>query len=210
MHTILNILSKTLSIVCYPLFIPSYGMALYMWAMLHRTPTLPSIYVWLNIIGTFVLTALIPIVLIIILWRQGRVSSLHITNSKERTVPYLYSTACFGFWCYFVSNTTHLPKVWLFIALGATVALLAVTIINRWWKISAHLTSMGGLLGGLISMGLYYNIVPTSLVIAVLTLSLLLMYARLYLDAHTPMQVICGSLLGILCTFIPNWIMYHA
>ena len=166
MHTILNILSKTLSIVCYPLFIPSYGMALYMWAMLHRTPTLPSTYIWLNIIGTFVLTALIPIVLIIILWRQGRVSSLHITNPKERTVPYLYSTACFGFWCYFVSNTTHLPKVWLFIALGATVALLAVTIINRWWKISAHLTSMGGLLGGLISMGLYYNIVPTSLVIA--------------------------------------------
>lgn len=210
MHTILNILSKTLSIVCYPLFIPSYGMALYMWAMLHRTPTLPSIYVWLNIIGTFVLTALIPIVLIIILWRQGRVSSLHITKSKERTIPYLYSTACFGFWCYFVSNTTHLPKVWLFIALGATVALLAVTFINRWWKISAHLTSMGGLLGGLISMGLYYNIVPTSLVIAVLTLSLLLMYARLYLDAHTPMQVVCGYLLGILCTFIPNWIIYHA
>lgn len=210
MHTILNILSKTLSIVCYPLFIPSYGMALYMWAMLHRTPTLPSIYVWLNIIGTLVLTALIPIVLIIILWRQGRVSSLHITNSKERTIPYLYSTACFGFWCYFVSNTTHLPKVWLFIALGATVALLAVTFINRWWKISAHLTSMGGLLGGLISMGLYYNIVPTSLVIAVLTLSLLLMYARLYLDAHTPMQVVCGYLLGILCTFIPNWIIYHA
>ena len=210
MHTILNILSKTLSIVCYPLFIPSFGMALYMWAMLHRTPTLPSIYVWLNIIGTFVLTALIPIVLIIILWRQGRISSLHITNPKERTVPYLYSTACIGFWCYFVSNTTHLPKVWLFIALGATVALLAVTFINRWWKISAHLTSMGGLLGGLISMGLYYNIVPTSLVIAVLTLSLLLMYARLYLDAHTPMQVICGYLLGILCTFIPNWIMYHA
>ena len=210
MHTILNILSKTLSIVCYPLFIPSYGMALYMWAMLHRTHTLPSIYVWLNIIGTFVLTALIPIVLIIILWRQGRISSLHITNPKERTVPYLYSTACFGFWCYFVSNTTHLPKVWLFIALGATVALLAVTIINRWWKISAHLTSMGCLLGGLISMGLYYNIVPTSLVIAVLTLSLLLMYARLYLDAHTPMQVVCGYLLGILCTFIPNWIVYHA
>lgn len=210
MHTILNILSKTLSIVCYPLFIPSYGMALYMWTMLHRTPTLPSIYIWLNIIGTFVLTALIPIVLIIILWRQGRVSSLHIINPKERTVPYLYSTACFGFWCYFVSNTTHMPKVWLFIALGATVALLAVTFINRWWKISAHLTSMGGLLGGLISMGLYYNIVPTSLVIAVLTLSLLLMYARLYLDAHTPMQVVCGYLLGILCTFIPNWIMYHA
>ena len=146
MHAILNILSKTLSIVCYPLFIPTYGMVLYMLAMVYRTPSLPSIYVWLNIIGTFVLTALIPIVLIIILWKQGKVSSLHMTNSKERTMPYAYSIACFGFWCYFVGQTMHLPKVWLFIAIGATVALLAVTIINRWWKISAHLTALEGCL----------------------------------------------------------------
>ncbi len=210
MHAILNILSKTLSIVCYPLFIPTYGMILYMLAMVYRTPSLPSIYVWLNIIGTFVLTALIPIVLIIILWKQGKVSSLHMTNSKERTMPYAYSIACFGFWCYFVGQTMHLPKVWLFIAIGATIALLAVTIINRWWKISAHLTAFGGLLGGICSIAIYYHFAPTSLVIICLVIALLLMYARLYLEAHTPLQVVCGFLLGICFTFIPNLIAYHA
>ena len=32
----------------------------------------------------------------------------------------------------------------------------------------------------------------------------------LHLNAHTPLQVVCGYLLGTLCTFIPNLIIYHA
>ena len=103
-----------------------------------------------------------------------------------------------------------MPAVWLIVAIGATVALLAVTIINRWWKISAHLTALGGLLGGVMSIALYYSVLPTPLIIGMLIVSLLLMYARLYLNAHTPWQVVCGYLLGIVLTFIPNLVVYHA
>ena len=103
-----------------------------------------------------------------------------------------------------------MPAVWLIVAIGATVALLAVTIINRWWKISAHLTALGGLLGGVMSITLYYSVLPTPLIIGMLIVSLLLMYARLYLNAHTPWQVVCGYLLGIVLTFIPNLVVYHA
>jgi membrane-associated phospholipid phosphatase len=35
-----------------------------------------------------------------------------------------------------------------------------------------------------------------------------LMYARLYLNAHTPMQVVCGFLLGLTTTFLPILIIY--
>jgi beta-lactamase regulating signal transducer with metallopeptidase domain len=44
----------------------------------------------------------------------------------------------------------------------------------------------------------------------ILIVSLLLMYARLYLNAHTPLQVVCGYILGIVCTFTPNLIIYYA
>ena len=104
----------------------------------------------------------------------------------------------------------HLPHIWLFIAIGATIALAIVMLINHWWKISAHLTGMGGLLGGICSMALFYTMLPSALIISVLIISLLLMYARLYTNAHTPMQVVSGYLLGILCTFIPNLIIYYA
>ena len=103
-----------------------------------------------------------------------------------------------------------MPFVWLIVAIGASLALLAVTIINHWWKISAHLTALGGLLGGICSISLYYNVLPSSLIIGILIVSLLLMYARLYLNAHTPLQVVCGYILGIVCTFTPNLIIYYA
>ena len=207
MPQIFHILSRALSIMLHPLFMPTYGMILYMAAMRVRTPNLPSIYIHIGIITTFVLTALIPIILMLILWKRGSISSLHIDNASERTTPYIYTLICFGFWCVFI-HIIRLPKVWLVIAIGATCALLCVTIINYWWKISAHLTAMGGLLGGICSIALFYNTLPTALIITILVLSLLLMYARLYLNAHTPLQVVCGYLLGILSTFIPNLIIY--
>jgi membrane-associated phospholipid phosphatase len=210
MQQIFNILSKVFSILLYPLFMPTYGMGLYMLAMHHRTPNLPNAYIWVAIVGTLVITALIPIVLLLILWKRGNISSLHIDNAKERTTPYVYSLICYGFWCYFVGVTLHMPLVWLVVAIGSTCALLAVTIINHWWKISAHLTGMGGLLGGICSLALYYSALPTTLIIITLTISLLLMYARLYMNAHTPAQVVAGYLLGILFTFIPNLILHHA
>lgn len=210
MQQIFNILSRALSIALHPLFIPTYGMMLYMAAMLVRTPSLPSLYINIGIITTFILTALIPIILMLILWKRGSISSLHIDDATERTTPYIYTLICFGFWCYFIGAILKMPFVWLIVAIGASLALLAVTIINHWWKISAHLTALGGLLGGICSISLYYNVLPSSLIIGILILSLLLMYTRLYLNAHTPLQVVCGYILGIVCTFTPNLIIYYA
>lgn len=204
----LNILSQLLSIVCYPLFVPTYGMLLYTLVMTQRIPTLPQSYVWVSILGTFALTALLPIIFICILWRKKKISSLHIDNPHERTMPYVYSIVCFAFWCYFLYHSVKMPLVWVLIAMGATTALGLVTIINRQWKISAHLTAMGGLLGGMCSISLYYGTVSFIAVALICLLSLLLMYARLYMKAHTPTQVVCGYILGILCTFIPNYVIY--
>ncbi|MBQ9144760.1 MAG: phosphatase PAP2 family protein, partial [Paludibacteraceae bacterium] len=128
----------------------------------------------------------------------------------QRTTPYIYTLICYGFWAYFVRVTLQLPLFLFWVIIGAMIALLAVTIINHWWKISAHLTGIGGLLGGICSFALNYATLPLILIIIILVLSLLLMYARLYLNAHTPMQVVCGFLLGLLCTFIPTLIVTNA
>ena len=116
----------------------------------------------------------------------------------------------YGFWAYFVDKVLYLPTLILLIAIGAMIALVAVTVINHWWKISAHLTGIGGLLGGICSFALYYGHLPITLIIITLVWALILMYARLYLQAHTPLQVVCGLLLGLLCTFIPNLILCYA
>lgn len=206
MQKALNIAAKVLSILLYPLWIPTYGMALFVWAYIVQNPLLPINYGILCIAGTFMLTALIPMLMILLMWKMKQVSSLYIEDATQRTRPYLCSIICFVFWCFFLSSTMHLPKMWLWTSIGATVALTIVLVVNHWWKISAHMTAMGGLLGGICSIGLWFGTPITPVVIVVLLLSLLLMYARIYLKAHSSLQVVCGYLLGLVCTFLPNLI----
>jgi membrane-associated phospholipid phosphatase len=104
----------------------------------------------------------------------------------------------------------QLPLFLLIVVIGAIIALIIVTLINHFWKISAHLTGIGGLLGGVCSYAIYYSRMPFYLIISILLAALLLMYARIYLNAHTPMQVVCGFLLGIITTFLPTLIIFYA
>ena len=210
MRKSLHILSQICSIVLYPMLMPMYGISLFCWALKHLLPQLPSTYIWFSLVGTGILTLIIPIILLLILKYRGQIDSLQIENPTQRTLPYIYTLFCYGFWAYFLRVTLQLPVFLLLVVIGAIVALLAVTIINRKWKISAHLAGIGGLLGGICSFALNYSVLPSGLIMGVLALSLILMYARLYLNAHTPMQVVCGFLLGLLCTFIPTLIMTYA
>lgn len=210
MRQLLNILSQACSIVLYPMLMPLYGILLFCVGAKQLIPLLPSLYISLCIAGTAVITLVIPILLLVFMWKKGQIDSLHINDAKQRTTPYIYTLICYGFWAYFLRVTLQLPIFLLLVAIGSMFALLAVTIINHWWKISAHLTGIGGLLGGICSFALSYSVLPFWLIIIVLLIALMLMYARLYLNAHTPMQVVCGFLLGLLSTFIPTLIMTYA
>ena len=210
MRQLLNILSQACSIVLYPMLMPLYGILLFCVGAKQLIPLLPSLYISLCIAGTAVITLVIPILLLVFMWKKGQIDSLHINDAKQRTTPYMYTLICYGFWAYFLRVTLQLPIFLLLVAIGSMFALLAVTIINHWWKISAHLTGIGGLLGGICSFALSYSVLPFWLIIIVLLIALMLMYARLYLNAHTPMQVVCGFILGLLSTFIPTLIMTYA
>lgn len=206
----LRILSEAYSIVLYPMLMPAYGIISFCAGVVQITPTLPKAYIWLCIGGTVVLTLVIPLLLLVYMKYKGRIASLHLDDRNERTTPYIYTVVCYGFWAYFLRGTMGLPDLMLWIALGAMVALGIVTVVNRWWKISAHLTGMGGLLGGVCSYALYYSMLPSSLLVFLLLAALLLMYARIYLEAHTPLQVVCGMLVGLVSTFVPSMIMIYA
>ena len=142
--------------------------------------------------------------------KRGQVKDLYIDDPKERTMPYVYSALGFGFWSYLLVHILHAPAYLACVAIGATVAIVLVALINRYWKISAHLAGLGGLLGGILSYCLGIGAIPTwGTLIVWLGLSWLLRAARLRLNAHTGAQVSAGWLLGLLCTFIPYLIISH-
>lgn len=212
MRDILNIIAKTLSVVLYPLFVPTYGIILFCLARaLHAGTPLPMIWSLVAIIGTFLLTCVLPVTAIWILMRKGSVTNMQIENARERTMPYLYTIMGFVFWAYLIISVLKAPLYLSCIAVGAVVAISLVALINHWWKISAHLTGFGGLVGGILCYCLGIGGFPSwALLIGLLSVSWVLMWARLYLDAHSPAQVCTGWLLGIACTFIPYYVITYA
>ena len=208
MRHILDILAQTLSMVLYPLFVPTYGMALFCYGHYTQVGPLDSVWMIVAIVGTFVLTCAIPLSIILYMIHRGNVRDLYMHDAHERTAPYLYTTFGFGFWGYLLIAVLETPAYISVVGVGATLAIGLVTLINRTWKISAHLTAFGGLFGGMLSFCIGIGAIPMWTTLAAwLGLMLLLMYARLWLNAHTPGQVICGMLLGLTCTLVPNIII---
>lgn len=205
MKIIANILAQILSLVFYPLFIPTYGIALFCYA-LHS----PLIWALIAIIGTLLLTCILPLSAIGIMIRHGKVQDIQIANAAERTMPYVYTSIGFAFWSYLIGSVLHAPLFLTLVCVGATVAIAIITIVNRFWKISAHLTGIGGLMGGLMSYYMAVDILPSWHTVMVWCLfSLVIMFARLRLDAHTSLQVVAGWLLGIVCTCLPFCIITY-
>lgn len=211
MRRVTDIVAKALSVLLYPLFVPTYGIALFCWAYHTQVNPLSPVWSIIAIVGTFLLTCLIPMSAIWIRIKRGVIKDIQIENSEQRTVPYLYAALGFGFWAYLMIAILHAPLYLDFIALGATAAIGLITLINRWWKISAHLTGMGGLTGGLFAYCLGISALPTVGTICLwFCLTLALMYARIYLKAHTASQVSAGWLMGLTCTFLPYCIYVYA
>lgn len=208
MNRVLTIVAKSLSVVLYPLFIPTYGIILFCIAHSIHIAPLAGVWVAVAVTGTLLLTCILPITAIWILVRRGVVKDLYIDNPQERTMPYIYAAFGFGFWSYLLVKILQAPSYLSSVAIGATVAIVLVALINRKWKISAHLAGIGGLVGGILSYCMGITAIPTWGTWALwIGLSWLLMWARLYLNAHTGAQVSAGWLLGIACTFLPYLIL---
>lgn len=207
MRRFLEIVAKGLSAVFYPLWIPTYGMILFC-STIHQVIALPFRYWLVSVGGTLLLTGLLPISLILYQVRQGYIKDIYISNKEERTTAYIETAMGFAFWWYLLAFILKAPQWLNGLAFGATVAIVLVAIINIFWKISAHLAGMGGLLGGIITYSLAYNTCSVPLIVTTLGLILAVMYARLYLNAHTNWQVIAGLSLGIACTILIPLLFY--
>lgn len=187
--------AKLISIIFSPLLIPTYAMALAM--ILTPMAALPL----LTRIGATavitVLTAVLPLMLIFSLHSLKMVSNTSLTERRERIIP--YSATCVLYIIAMIYLCKASAPQWLVdMMLGATVALVAVTLISLRWKISAHLTGMGGLCAFIAVLSTTYGASPSIMwvLIAAVLISGLVGVARLGLGSHTPAQAGAGYLLG--------------
>ena len=160
-------------------------------------------WIILALLGTFLFTGILPATPILLLMRKGEVHDLFISRREERTMPYLFSFLAYTFWSFFLYKVLQLPLFMVGMGIGTATSILLITFINLKWKISAHLSGIGGLAGGVfgICYRMAYN--PVSLLVIILFISALVAISRIGLKAHTPGQTLAGFILAFFSVFIP-------
>ena len=201
----MRLFSNISSTLFHPLLMVTYGIT---FALMGTFLALYTLRMKLLIWGsTFLSTAVLPGLFIYLLIRTGAASDLELTKRKERVLPYLIFVVSVALCLYFLYRM--MMPFWLIaILMGICVALLIALCINFFWKISAHMIGIGGLLGGLMGVARIHLINPYLLFIAVLLIDGLLGTSRIFLKRHTPLQVYAGFSLGFMCTFVASMMSY--
>jgi hypothetical protein len=112
-------------------------------------------------------------------------------------IPYFITFILF-YTAYFLVKKLPVSSFISAFLLASAMSLLMVTIITGFWKISTHMTGMGGLTGLILALSYVFDADTMYYLVIVLFLSGLLAAARIRLDAHKPAEIYTGYILGFI------------
>ena len=189
--------AMALSIIFQPIFVPLYSLVIIFNANTYITYAVqPEVKQFIYLI-TILNTIILPVGVFYYFYRTKLIQSFHMHTAKERSLPFL-TTLVFHLSTFYLFTQAPLPSLFSNLVMGAAFSVTAAFVINLKWKISIHMLGMGGIVGTIIGLILRYQIDAVPLVISLVILSGLVGYSRLRLDAHTPLQVYAGFVLGTL------------
>ena len=164
----MNLIARIFSIILQPIFIPLYGVIL----LTEFDPILFNLsisaksLIWLIV---FLTTGIFPALIVGIGMKYGGVSDGFISDRTERPIPFFLTFLSYLL-CAYLLSCVKLNSFYIAPILGAAASILVILPINYFWKISAHLSGMGGLCGGLFTFAFIYGTTPivalVSLIIA--------------------------------------------
>jgi len=133
---------------------------------------------------------------------SGTLKSLHMETIQDRVIPFSITSIYYLLTSYFLYDKSELDPI-LWKSLGIiTFAILVLTFVTFFWKMSAHMTGMGGLMAVVLVLGFKF---PTFKVLYPLLSSIMLTgvvgTSRLYLTAHRPIEIYVGLIFGFIVCF---------
>ncbi len=189
-------LAKIVSMVFHPLFTPLYGLLI-----IFTAPTfleyLPSIVKKIIFLIVLLNEVFIPVTLLPLFRRRNIISSYNIEEKHERVIP-LFTTAIFYSVTTYIVFRYQIPLFLKSFMLASTIIVIAVTLINFWWKISIHGVGAGALTGIVVLLMVKLYAPVAGYLIGVILISGIILAARLRLNNHNPLQVWGGYLTGLL------------
>lgn len=150
----------------------------------------------------FITTFLIPLLSISMLKFSGSISSFKLQNREERVMPFSFVSIFYGMTTYLFVFKIQVNEIIAILLASTTALVMLLTLITLWYKISIHAAGISGVVGFFLVFALKY---PDSMAFYPLLILLmcagLVMSARLYLNAHSPKEILAGMCAGLVICF---------
>lgn len=192
--------ARFLSYALHPLLMPLITLWVLLRADPHVAYFLPPNGKLLLLGMVAVMTFLFPVMSVLLMRRAGLVSDLQLPRREERIAPYL-ATLLYGGMALYLLYRTPLHPIAHALFIGILCAMGLSALITYWWKISAHMVGIGGLVGALFAVHAVHGVDVFAPLVLAIALAGALGTARLLTSDHTHAQVHAGLLLGLACTF---------
>lgn len=197
----MKLLAHIVSMVFQPLLMPVYNVLL-LFLYAHQFRMNHAHHIIEILIPVFVFSFAIPSLLILVMHRLHYISDLSLEVRQERFIPYIVTLISYGFMVFFY-HKMGMPFWFIMLNVASLIVMALALVVTLWWKISAHMFGIGGLMGGVMSVSYFVEHVnPYYLIMALFLISGLVGSSRVLLKRHTLAQVYTGFLLGFLITFI--------
>ncbi|SPE76271.1 hypothetical protein FLACOL_00249 [Flavobacterium columnare] len=182
------------SYIFHPLFISFYTIVFYKFS---NTEFFLCRYCIDYIYKAFIITILIPIAIFYFLIRFKKIEDAMIGNINERKIPLVLQLILYGIIMCFLVNTDEAPELLDYFLANSMSTFIAFCFIFLNKKISLHMLSI-------VSTSLWISFYCSKLnfisffilihVLFILTVSVGI--SRLIMKAHTPIELIQGSIIG--------------
>ena len=168
-------------------------------------PARPSIWIILLI---FVTTFALPAINFLMLRLTGSISDLSMPQRHQRILPFIFISAIYVFVTIMIYWKFPIPNLVKLMVIVSTMVVFG-TLITLFYKLSIHSLALWGMVGMLLPMKKVSEVnellLPTAIVVVIAGL---VMSARLALNAHTPREVMIGSVAGFTIGFFGMIILF--
>ena len=151
----------------------------------------------------FLTTCVIPVFIVLLFRFTKVIKDLHMKERRDRYLPFAFISVFYILVTYLMSRQVWFNPTMAVIMISMTTVVITTNLITYFWKISAHAAGVAGWLGFVMIFSRVYtsgNTLFLPLIVAVI-LTGVVIWSRLYLNAHTPSESLAGFVLGFLVCF---------
>jgi hypothetical protein len=182
-----------------PLLMPLVGTIIFLNLPFYAFALLPEKLKWVIIFCNLLFTIVLPGGFILLMRKFKLIRSLGLEERTDRPVPVFLTGIFYAFNLYYLFRfNNYLPLLYYYFLLAGIFSVLFTLTVSAWWKISMHMTGIGGLCGSLLMASVVWDLdlryfLALGFLVAGITGT-----ARLRLNVHTPAQIGAGFLAGFL------------